>query len=808
MLATAGEVAGRLLNVPAIAPEADACGFAAVGSTQERLYHFISLQSTHSPLGPHGETQAGLITKPYNVAVQLLRNNVALLTCIRPHANPVETPFLPFPIFFASSLDAAVQTHGIYLLVVYRVWYLNRYIIDNVDVPIAMRLTAADWCGAHALLALYITAQYPAGSISPADKFSKISDATLTTVCEELFDAPADMYGASPRTIITAGNSLPDLSKDLLTHFLAMCPGSSHPFYSVPKKNDVNTPAAAFIVIASKLVPGRCLRRGGKDLILLWWHHLYHIIRISVAMVCMNAYRDSNIGAKFGLQQQVVQRLWLCGCGGGDLTGQSGSEAMKAWFVSNNNVQELVMHAIQRYTIYLLESMPAAFNVIGNFYTRTASACFHTFRTHVKRVSVQVFEHLNTHNGDFSVLEQFTCPTYDGIKLPKQVGESNLIRVRDIDNNLLGVDQCRTVHGLSSELFLVINYALHVRNVPPDVLLYHLAPQNQADAKVWRTCVAPCVSQALVAKKVDALKLLEPLTKTPMGHRALHITRALLIHTSMKTVRIVRLPYGDYLRQVIALHRNHGHVDPVRPILGTLPPVRYADTDVTCAVYQESAAATLQSTVRRFLVQNWWSVDLRGFVCCICGKIQLPPHQRVLYKRCMSDDGTTATFCVTCGEARRNKRSNQFRRVRGGGRQPNKAKASRTKAWANWCEHTPLSSFNLIGFAPIIDNKMYQACTRCVSVVVVDPRLWTHGEYFLCPSCCHADSRHMAGPRCMKCRRSGIADKKTLALHPWAKSPITYVGFSAAGGSVRKLQEGFICDDRTLIYCCMDKKGN
>ena len=300
---------------------------------------------------------------------------------------------------------------------------------------------------------------------------------------------------------------------------------------------------------------------------------------------------------------------------------------------------------------------------------------------------------------------------------------------------------------------------------------------------------------------------------TALGHRALHIVRALLVHTSLASVRIVQIPFGDFLRQAIAVHRNHGHPDPIRPVLGVLPAVKTAkpldpsevkagtkrkrDTPegVKCYDPKDVAAMLLQAVTRRSLVRNWWAVDQRGFYCSICGKVQLPPHQRVLYQRCVSEEGNTVGFCVTCGEARRNKRSNQFRRVRGGGRQPNRDKACRTNLWSRFCEATPLSSFNLIGFAIIIDKRMYHACTRCASAVVVNPQSWTHGEYFLCPQCCHSDTRNVSGPRCLKCKRSGIADRTTLAVHPWARTPITYLGCSV-NGSVRKLQEGFICDDR------------
>ena len=251
-----------MLTVPALSPEGDSCGFPAVGSTQERLNIFISLRST--------ATHADIITKPYSIAVPMLRKNAALLARIRPH-NYSETPFLPFPIFFASSLEEAVRTHGIYLLLVYRIWYLSKHIISNEEVSTHMRLTATDWRSAHALLALYITTQYPPGTVSAADDFAKIGDRTITTVCTGLFDAPADKYAPGPATTMNAGNSLPDLSKELLSHFLALCPGTKHPFYDAPKKSAVSTPAAAFVVLASKLVPGRCLRRGGKDLILLWW---------------------------------------------------------------------------------------------------------------------------------------------------------------------------------------------------------------------------------------------------------------------------------------------------------------------------------------------------------------------------------------------------------------------------------------------------------------------------------------------------------------------------------------------------------
>ena len=239
--------------------------------------------------------------------------------------------------------------------------------------------------------------------------------------------------------------------------------------------------------------------------------HLYHIIRVAVGMVCLNGYRDSDTPAEFLLQQEVVQRLWLYGCGGAPLSSAHGSVAMKQWFIENLNVQEVVMHALQRYIVHLLESMPAVLHIISHFYETAASACFPQFCNHVKRTSKHLFEFLNASPDNFDALSSFVCPIYEGTKLPKQICEANLMRMRDLDNALLGVQQCNNVHGLSSELFLVINYALHVRRVPADVLMHHLVPSNPADVDLWHSYITPLVSAALQAKKPDALKMLEPL---------------------------------------------------------------------------------------------------------------------------------------------------------------------------------------------------------------------------------------------------------------------------------------------------------
>ena len=309
-----------------------------------------------------------------------------------------------------------------------------------------------------------------------------------------------------------------------------------------------------------------------------------------------------------------------------------------------------------------------------------------------------------------------------GPKIPKRLDVAALMRVRDVDAALIGAAQCQNV-SICTEDIIVMAWAYLVRGVSPADILRNMLPLAATDIPKWMK-MCDVVEQALCMRKQDAVAALKPMRHCSLGHRMLHMVRALVGFSALDEVFYVRLPYADWLRQVVAQHKAHGHH--WEPLLGT--GVRaYTATQTAGTSPDELAASVLQQYMRRTLVRSWYDLQLTAYFCGVCGHIQLPPRQRVLYVPELQGDGSVENWCVVCGAARKLKRNEYDKRARGGPRRRNEDKRMRNLLWARMCEGAPCAKFNLLGSGLFMGGRLYQACTQCPVVCAVESQQWTEG---------------------------------------------------------------------------------
>ena len=751
-------------------------GSPAPHSVQKRLNAFLrSLPISYAP---------DMITEPLSIAVALLRKHPEVLTRLRPHLGVSSVPWMPAPLYHlphGDDLSALTQSHGIYLCVVFRLHILEQMLQECPALPPDIRRMVIWWRCAHVPLVLYLDSQVG----------QDYSDEPLLAFNVGIHDIPRDRYSPGPPSIFTAENTLPRLCRELLDCYTAIFPGTVHPHFTLAQQP--TTPIQMLWTVVSKLMPGRCLRRGCKELMSTPtnWILLYHNIRLAVGCMLLNGYHDSEETPTFRTQLLIVQRFFVYGCGGAEPT-TGGCEAMRKWFMGSIKAQELVYAALQRFLLFQLEALPVLYEVAQEFYQQINENTFSKFEAHVLMSSTRIFAHINAHES-LDAVETLPDISYTGAKLPKQTTTTSVIRVRDVDP-MIGVEQCTDVQGLSVELFMLINWAVHVKRYDICTVLELVTPMDDVDADVWKNSLCPLVKRALAARKKEGLTTLATLQQTPLGHRMLHILRNLLSHEAVKNIEVVSLPMGDWMRQVVALHASWGQARPVQPVLGTKEPepVDYCPCSLCTDTYKDDVVAIreAQSILRRALVRNvWWDVSLPAYYCPVCTQFQMPPRQRVLYVPCTDDNGCVCSFAVTCGSARKTRRSDAFKRRRGEQRVPNFGKNARNQLMAAWCDSVPLCTFNMLGTGVFIDKKLFQACCKCATVSVVDPRLWTSGDFFTCVNCNSAERRFTDVPRCMRCGRPGYKSSRTTELHSWAQRPIRYLNLQ------KHWDDGFICSE-------------
>ncbi len=144
--------------------------------------------------------------------------------------------------------------------------------------------------GAHAPLMLYMQHK------------QMYKDEELQLYAEELFDCPQDKFAPNPGVgIFSADNCLPLLSTRMWSVVKCM-----FPHIQIPKGTAEVDAGSLFWEVASKLLPGRCLRRGTASLIITKWEMLYHLMRWAVAILLLNGYGDSNVNFNLLKQQEVI----------------------------------------------------------------------------------------------------------------------------------------------------------------------------------------------------------------------------------------------------------------------------------------------------------------------------------------------------------------------------------------------------------------------------------------------------------------------------------------------------------------------
>lgn len=228
--------------------------------------------------------QATILFDDMPKAIEALRNNSHLLTLLRPH---IDTPWMPVSV---ASQNKPMQTHGTYCVLVYRLWKFEQLLSSTSTLNDEEKRVVFRWRGAHAPLMLYCQHK------------KMYKDEDLRLYADDLFDCPQDKFAPNPGVgIFSADNCLPLLSTRMWN--VAKC---MFPHIQIPKGTGDVDAGSLFWDVASKLLPGRCLRRGTASLIVTKWEMLYHLIRWAVAILLLNGYGDSNVNCNLLKQQEVI----------------------------------------------------------------------------------------------------------------------------------------------------------------------------------------------------------------------------------------------------------------------------------------------------------------------------------------------------------------------------------------------------------------------------------------------------------------------------------------------------------------------
>lgn len=236
--------------------------------------------------------QATILFDEMPKAVSALRENAHLLTSLRPH---VDVPWMPVSL---ATVSAPTLTHGMYCVLVYRLWRFEQLLSSTSTLSEENRRHVFQFRGAHIPLMLWIQHK------------SMFSDEDLSLYVEELYDTPRDKFAPSAATgVFTADNCLPLLSNRMWSMIKSV-----FPHINTPRRTSAPDAGDLFWEVASKLLPGRCLRRGTASLIVGKWDHMFHVLRWALAVLLLNGYDDAPTTNINLFKQQEVRVLCHAGC--------------------------------------------------------------------------------------------------------------------------------------------------------------------------------------------------------------------------------------------------------------------------------------------------------------------------------------------------------------------------------------------------------------------------------------------------------------------------------------------------------------
>lgn len=227
-----------------------------------------------------------------------------------------------------------METHGMYCVLVFRLWRFEQLLGPASTLSDEHQRHVYEWRGAHVPLMLYM------------QKKNMYADEELALYVEDLFDTPRDKFAPNVGTgIFTADNSLPLLSTRMWSIVRCM-----FPHIHTPRSTGETDAGDLFWEVASKLLPGRCLRRGTASLIIGKWNQLYHLLRWALAILLLNGYGDALVNCNLLKQQevccsephvrrvcfktgvQIIQCFIVFGCGI-CLKSENCAKEMQAWCV-------------------------------------------------------------------------------------------------------------------------------------------------------------------------------------------------------------------------------------------------------------------------------------------------------------------------------------------------------------------------------------------------------------------------------------------------------------------------------------------
>ena len=235
------------------------------------------------------DPQATILFEDLHKAVAALRKHSHLLSQLRPHCD---VPWMPVPC----ARPNPMETHGVYCVIVFRMWRFEQLLGPASTLSPENKRRVFMWRGAHVPMLLYMHHK------------SLYADEELSLYVEELFDTPKEKYAPNVGTgIFSADNSLPLLSNRMWSMVKSM-----FPHINVPKCSGEADAGNLFWEVASKLLPGRCLRRGTASLIIGKWGKLYHLLRWAIAVLLLNGYGDAEVNCNLLKQQEVRHENAVC----------------------------------------------------------------------------------------------------------------------------------------------------------------------------------------------------------------------------------------------------------------------------------------------------------------------------------------------------------------------------------------------------------------------------------------------------------------------------------------------------------------
>lgn len=157
------------------------------------------------------DPQATILFEDMPKAIAALRVHSHLLAQLRPH---VDVPWAPISV---ASRDKPMDTHGMYCVLVFRMWRFGQLLSPASALSDEHRRHIFSWRGAHVPLLLWMQHK------------NMYADEDLGLYVEELFDTPRDKFAPNGVGIFTADNSLPLLSKRMWSIVRCMFPHISSP---------------------------------------------------------------------------------------------------------------------------------------------------------------------------------------------------------------------------------------------------------------------------------------------------------------------------------------------------------------------------------------------------------------------------------------------------------------------------------------------------------------------------------------------------------------------------------------------------